>query len=121
MKLVCARFGAQVHHATGKLAPLSTQVVVLNFELTDRILGRNNNGEIDIADVEGLTIQILRTLICKRPTNLVIAPTKRVLAHWGSTGTTLSDRRRRDRDQVEDVASVQRQLIGFALFHDLAQ
>src|SRR5580692_3761847 len=98
MPAICTGLRTQVDYAAGELAPLSTQVTVLDFEFTDGILRRNDNREIDVSDIEGLTIKVLRSLICERTSDLVVAPTERVLTDGRTTRPALSNCPRRNRD-----------------------
>src|ERR1700678_125546 len=69
----------------------------------------------------GMTIQILCALICERTANLIVAPAKRVLPDGSSTCAALGYHGRSSGKQVENVASVQRKLIGLARVNHLAQ
>ena len=115
VEAVGTRFRAEVHDAAGELAELRSQVVVLDLEFADRILSRNNDGEIDVADVERLAVEVLRALIAERASYLVIAPAKRILADGSAARSALRNRRGRNRDQVENVAAIQRKFVGLAL------
>src|ERR1700730_8948874 len=100
--------GAEVRDAAGELAPFGPEIAVLDLELADGILRRNDNRQVDIADVQGLAIKVLRTLIGERTSDLVIAPTEWVLAYWRTTGSSLRNCRRGNYDQIEDIPAVQR-------------
>ncbi len=99
--------GAQVYHAARELAPIRAKVVVLNLEFANRILCRNEDGQIDVADVKGLTVEVFCALIRERTAYLVIAPAKGVLAHRCATRSALRDGTRRNCNQVENVAPIQ--------------
>src|ERR1700740_3843519 len=58
VKVVGARLGAEGDHAAGELAPIRARVAGLHLELLDGILGWNDNGQVDIADVERLAIEV---------------------------------------------------------------
>src|SRR6202022_3325848 len=57
----------------------------------------------------------------ERPTDLVIAPAERILANLRSAGTALLDGRGRKRDEVENVAAIQRNLVSLAFVDDLTK
>ena len=79
MERVSTRLGAQVDHAASELAPLRSQVVVLNLELADRVLGWNDDRQINVADVQRLAVQVFGAFVRKRTADLIIAPAKWVL------------------------------------------
>jgi hypothetical protein len=79
VELVRSGLRAEVHHRAGKLAPLSAEVVVLDFELADRILDGNDHRQVDVTDVQRLAVKILGALIGERTSNLIIAPAEGVL------------------------------------------
>src|SRR6202034_2727871 len=76
---------------------------------------------IDVADIQGLTIKVLRSLIRKGSADLVIGKVEEILTHDVTFGAALRDDRRRDRGQIENAPAVQRQLIAFALVNDRAE
>ncbi len=117
MKRTCTRFSAEIGDTAGKLTPFRPQIAGLNFEFLNCVLGRNQNGQVDVTDVQRLAIQVLCALIPKRAINLIIAPTKRIHADRRPSGTALRNYGCREFDQVEYVAAVQRQLIDLPLFH----
>src|SRR5438445_10512363 len=79
MERVGTGLGAQIDHATGELAPVGPEIVVLNLEFSDRVLRRNDDGQIYVADVKRLAVEVFGTLVPKRTTDLVITPAKCVL------------------------------------------
>ena len=74
MILARAALGAQVHDAASKFAPFRSQVVVLHFEFGNRVLVGNQDRQVDIADVDGLAVNILDALVAERAANLVSCP-----------------------------------------------
>src|SRR5882724_3692301 len=121
MPAIGPRFRAQVHDAARELAPFCTLIVRLDFIFVDGVLGRNDDRQIDVAYIQGLTVEVLGTLVGERTSDLVIAPAEWVLAHRRAAGSSLSNRCRRDRNQVKDISSVQRQFIGLALIYHLTE
>ena len=113
-----ASFRTEVGDTTGEFAPLRTQVAGLNSEFLNRILYGNENRQVDIPDVQWLTVEVLCALIAKRSVDLVVSPTERIHSNRGSGGTALRHNRRSQFDQIENIAPVQRQFIGLALFHN---
>src|SRR4029077_6960106 len=89
---VCTRLCAQVHNAARELAPLGTLIVRLDFVLADGILGWDDDGQVDVADVQRLPVKIFRSLIGEGSSDLVVAPTERVLPHRRTARTALGDR-----------------------------
>ena len=47
---------AHVDDAASKLAPLWAKIVVRHLELRNRVLGGNQERQVDVADVQGLTV-----------------------------------------------------------------
>ncbi len=90
----------------------------MDFELANGVLSRNDDGQVDVADVQGL---VLRTLVGKRTSNLVIAPTERILAHRRTARPALGNSRWGNGNQIENISPVERQFVRFALFHDLTE
>ena len=110
--------GAHIDDAAGKLAPLGAKIVVLHLELRNRVLGRYQKWQVDVADIQGLTIQILRALIGEGAADLVVGKVEGILAHDVTFRAALRNHRRSDRRQIKDVASIQRQFVGLALIHN---
>ena len=119
--LVGSRFGAEVDDPPGELAPVRPKIVVLDLKFRNRILGRKNERQIDIADIEWLPVQILGALVRKGAANLKISEVERVLAHGRAIAVSLRYYGGSDGGEVKNVAPVQRQLVGFSRFHDLTQ
>src|SRR5882672_2433462 len=92
VELIAPGFCAQVDDSTCELPPVRTQIVVLDFEFSNRILRRNHNRQVDVADIQGLAVQILSALIRERPADLIVAPTERVLAHRRAARAALCNR-----------------------------
>src|SRR5207244_9797522 len=62
---ISGRIGAQVNDSPGELAPIRPEIVVLDFKFPNRILGRKNERQVDVADIERLAVQIFRALVRK--------------------------------------------------------
>ena len=92
MERVGTGLGAQIDHATGELAPVGPEIVVLNLEFSDRVLRRNDDGQIYVADVKRLAVEVFGTLVPKRTTDLVVTPAKWVLPHRRAAGSALGNR-----------------------------
>ena len=104
---VGTRFRAEVHDAAGELAELRSQVVVLDLEFADGILRRNNDGQVDVADIKRLAVEILGALVPEGTSHLIVAPAKGILADRRSARSALRNGGGRDRDQVKNIAAVQ--------------
>src|ERR1700686_2419732 len=59
VETIGARLRAEVQYAAGKFAPVRTRVAGLYLELLDRILGWNDDRQIDVADIQRLPIEII--------------------------------------------------------------
>src|SRR5208282_21093 len=103
MPTVGAGLRAQVYDAAGKLSPFGALIVVLDFVLSNRILRRNDDRQVDVADIQRLTVKVFCALVGERTTDLIVAPAERVLSHRRSAGSALGDRRGRNRDQVKNL------------------
>src|SRR5712664_4835466 len=121
MPFVTSRPGAQVDYTPGELAPLRPQIVVLDFKFPDRILGRNDERQVDIADIERLAVQIFRALVPKGATDLKISEVEGVLADGRAIGVSLRNHGGSDEGEIKNVAPVQGQLRGLALVDNLAK
>src|SRR5258708_10537918 len=77
---VASRSGAEVDDTAGEFAPLRTHIVVLDLKFPNRILGRNDERQVDIADIERLAVQIFRALVPKGPAHLQLTKVEGVLA-----------------------------------------
>src|SRR5258705_5244454 len=106
MRAIGARLSAQVHDAARELPPFGALVVRLDFVLADGILSRNDDRQVNVADIQRLTIEIFGSLVRERTTDLVVAPTEGVLAHRGGAGSTLRNRLTSNRDKAEQIPSV---------------
>src|SRR5580658_1004350 len=95
---VGTRFRAEVRDCAGKLSPRRVHIVVLNFEFANRVLSWNDDGQVDVADIQRLTVEVLSALVGKRSRYLIIAPTKGVLADGSTTGSALRSHSRRNRE-----------------------
>ncbi len=111
---------AQAGDSTGKFAPFGFQITGLDFELLNRVLRWNQDGQVDVTDVEGLSVEILGALVSERPVNLVIIPAEGIYADGCARGTPLRNHGRSQNDQIEDIATVERQFVRFPLFHHRA-
>src|SRR5258708_16528176 len=118
MKEIRPSFCRKVNYSSGEPAPLRSQVAGLHFELLNRILCRNQHWQVDVADVEGLAGEILGALISECATHLVIPPPERIDSYRCARRTALRNYRRRQNNQVKDIAPVQRKFVGFPLFDD---
>src|SRR5882762_3144564 len=104
MKLFGSGFSAQIDDTAGKLAPISAKIIVLHLEFANRVLRRNNDGQIDIADIQRLAVEILRALIAERTPHLIVTPAKRVGSHGLAACLALSNCCWGNGNQVIDVA-----------------
>src|ERR1700730_7618027 len=100
--------GAQVDHTAREFSPIGPQVTRLHFELLNRVLSGNHHRQVNVANVERLTIEVLRALISKRTIHLIVAPTKGVYAHRSACRAALRNYRRSQADEVKNVAAIQR-------------
>src|SRR6266550_9552531 len=107
MPFIASCLSTQVDDAPGELAPLRPQIVVLDFKFPNRILGRNDERQVDIADIERLAVQILRALVPKGAAHLKISEVEGVLADGRAIGVSLRNHRRSDGGEVENVSPVQ--------------
>ena len=119
--IVRTALGAEVHDTAGELAPFGAEVVVLHFEFGDGILGRNDDGEVDVTDVQRLAVEVLSALIAERTGHLIVAPAEGVLAYRSAARAALGDGARRQGNQVEYVAAVERDFVGGALVDNLTK
>ncbi len=114
----CPRLRAEIGDATGKLSPLRSQIAGLNLELLNRILRRNQDGQVNVTDVQRLAIEVLCALVPKRTVHLVVAPPKRIHSHRRTRGAALRDHGCRQLNEVKNIAAVEGQLIDFPLLHN---
>ena len=119
--LVGPTLGAEVDDTSRVLAPFRADVVVLDFKFTDRVLNRNDDRQIDVADVQGLSVQVLRALVGEGTAYLIVSPAEWVLADWSAARTALGDSGRGQKNQVKYVATVQRNIVRLALVYDLTE
>src|SRR5882762_2399783 len=101
------RLGAQVDDAARELAPFWTKVVVLDFKFSDRVLSWDLKRQVDVADVQRLTVQVLRCFIGESAAYLVIGEVEWILPHDSASGVALRNHRRSDGRQIEDVSPVE--------------
>ncbi len=101
----CPRLRAEIGHATGKLSPFRSQIAGLNLELLNRILRRNQHGQVDVTDVQRLAIEVLCALVPERTVHLVVAPAKRIHSHRCARGAALRNHGCRQLNEVENVAA----------------
>ena len=106
--------GAEVDDSTGELAPLGTKIVVLHLEFPYGILVGGDQRQVDVADVEGLAVEILRALVTKGSADLIVAKIERIPAHDGAARVPLRNHGRGQKRQVENVAAIQRKFVGLA-------
>src|SRR6266851_1822792 len=118
---VASRPGAEVDDTAGEFAPFRTHIVVLDFEFSDRILGRNDERQVDIADIERLAVQIFRALVPKGAAHLKISEVEGVLADGRAIGVSLRNHGGSDEGEIKNVAPVQGQLRGLALVDNFAK
>src|SRR5277367_5897197 len=121
MILAAAALGAEVDDAAGKLAPFRANVVVLDFKFADRILNRNDDRQIDVADVQRLSIQVFRALVGEGTAHLIVSPAEWVLADWSAARTALGNSGRGQENQVKYVAAIKRNIVRLALVYDLTE
>src|ERR1700723_3645954 len=121
MKIVGAALGAKVENASGDFAPVRANIICLYFEFSDGVLRRNQDGQVDISDIERLTIEVFGALIGKSAADLEVAPCKRILTSRSLTRLSLHNHGWRDLDEAEYVAAVQGQFVGVAFFHHLTE
>src|SRR5882724_4403614 len=118
---VAPRLGAEIKNSAGEFAELRPQVAGLDFELANRVLSRNDDWKVDVADVERLSIQIFSALVGKGAAHLIVAVAERILSDRSPASSALCDGARRDGHQVENIPPVQRKFVGFALIDDVAE
>src|ERR1700726_31902 len=106
MNRACAGFGAEVGHATRKLSPFSAKIASLHFEFLNGILRRNQDRQVDVANVQRLAIEVLRALVSEGTVHLIISPTKRIHSHGSACGTSLWNYRSSQFDQIKYVAAI---------------
>src|SRR4029077_3145515 len=121
MPNVGTRLCAEVDDSARELAPLRTQVVVLHLEFADGILRWYKERQVNVADVQRLTIKVFHALVGERAANLIVAGVKRVLADGGTLRAPLRNHRWGQRRQVKDVAAIQRNFIGLTTADHLTQ
>ena len=88
---VAARFRAQVDDAARKLTPIRSEIAGLHFELLNGILRWNQNRQVDVANIERLTVEVFGALIAEGSVYLVVSPAKGVYADGRAAGTSLWD------------------------------
>src|ERR1700723_2226690 len=121
MIIVAAALSAQVENAAGDFAPLRSNVICLYFELSDGVLRGNQDGQVDVPDIERLSIEVFGALIGKCASDLEVTPSKRILTGCGLTGLSLHDHGWRNLDQAEYVAAVQGQLVRVTFLHHFSE
>ena len=120
MPLVGPGFRDQIDDTARELAPFRSKIVVLDLKLRYRILRRDHQRQVDVANVEWLAIQIFRTLVGERSSDLIIGEVKRVLANDRAGSISLRNHRWSHGRKVVNIPSIQGQLVGLALLDDLA-
>ena len=121
MKFVAAGLRGHVDDAAREAAELSTKVVGLNLEFLHRVLGRDQGGEVGVADVDGRTVERRGALIRLAATDLVVAPGEDVDPGGTLHRLPLRHDTRGESDQVQHVAPVERRLGDLAGLDDLAE
>jgi hypothetical protein len=120
VKIIRTTLCCEIHYSTREAPPLRAEIAGLHLEFLDRILRRNQHGQVDVADVQGLAVEILGTLISKGAIDLVVSPAKWIHSHWRTRRTALWNYRWSQTDQVKDIASVERKFVRFTLFDNRA-
>ena len=106
--------GARGHvdHAAGEAAELGAGAVGLDAELFDRVGTRRQDDDVAVGRVlHRHAVEERRTLIRRAAANLIVASGEDVLAGQTALGAALRDDRRRQRDEIEHVAAVERKLL----------
>ena len=60
-----AGLGAQINDAAGKPTPLRTQIAGLHLEFLDGILSRDQDRQVDVANIQRLPIEVLGTFVAE--------------------------------------------------------
>ena len=121
VELVAAGLRGHVDDTAGKPSELRTEVVGLDLEFLHSVLGRDQGGEVGVADVDGRTVQRRGALIRLAAADLVVAPGKDVDPGRTLHGLPLRHDARGESDQVQHVAAVERRLGDLAGLDDLAE
>ena len=121
MELVAAGLRGHVDDTAGEPSKLRTEVVGLDLEFLHGVLGRDQGGEVGVADVDRRAVQRRGALIRLAATNLVVAPSEDVDPGGALHGLPLRHDTRSKSDQVQHVAAVERRLGDLAGLDDLAK
>ena len=109
---VAAGSGCDVDDAAGKAAELGAAVVGLHAKFLDRLGAGRQHDDVAVRGVLQRDAVIKRgALVGKPAAYLVIAGSKHVFARQAALAAALRNDGRRDRDQIEHVPSVERQLL----------
>ena len=112
VEAVRARARRHVDDATGESSEFGAAVVGLDAELFDRFRAWCQDDDIAVGRIlHRDAIEKRRALIRRAAANLIVAGGKDVFAGEASLGETLRNDRRRERDQIEHVATVERQVL----------
>ena len=112
MKGIAAGSGCDVDDAAGKAAELGAAVVGLHAKFLDRLGAGRQHDDVAVRGVLQRDAVIKRgALVGKPAAYLVIAGSKHVFARQAALAAALRNDGRRDRDQIEHVPSVERQLL----------
>ena len=109
---VAARARGHVDDAAGEAAELGAAAVGLDAEFLDRVGTRRQHHDVAVGGVlHRHAVEERRALVGRAAANLVVAGREDVLAGQTAVGAPLRHHRRRQRDEVEHVAAVQRHLL----------
>jgi hypothetical protein len=91
MPRVAAALGTQIKNSARQAAPFWSEIVGLHLELANRVLGRNQDRQIDVTNIQRLSVEVLRALVGKRTTYLEVTPGEWILPGRCSACSALQD------------------------------
>ena len=115
-----ARPRDDIDDAAGKPPELGAAVVGLHAELGDRLRARGQHDDVAVGGIlDRHSVEVGGALVRRSAADLVVAGREHVLAGQAALAAPLWHDRWRQRDQVQHIAAVQRQLLhGAATHHD---
>ena len=109
---VGARPGGHVDHATRKPPEFGAAVVGLHPKFFDRVWAGRQHHDVAVGSVlHRYAIEERCALVSHSTANLVVAGSKNILAGQAAFAPSLRYDRRRKRNQIQHVPSVQRQVL----------
>ena len=121
VEVVGAALGGDVDHAAGKASELRAVAVGLHAELGNRIRTGDQGHDVAVAIVGRNAIKVGGALVGGAAANLVVAAGKHVLAGQAALGASLRNHAGSQRNQVQNVAAIERKPLdrarGYVLPH----